>query len=326
MDIDGLQVHYRDQGKGFPLLLLHGAFSSLHTFNGWSRELARDFRVIAEKGVSVSEQRVAAKFGTRPDVLQSQIQLSEVALSIQQAEFELIAAWKELAAVAGVPNLERTTLVGELSAPVDDQEMEAAYAEIVAKSPLMAAAIARVDRTRANVQRQKVQPIPNITGQFGVGADDSTGDGFANVQLSLPIPYTNKNQGSIRAAYAAYCEATQNVERLRMQIRQDLARVMRDYQIAQATVQQYETAILPRAEETMKLMQEAQAAGQFDFLRVLTARRSYFDANLRYVTALGSLAQADAKINGLLLTGGLSNVVTYAAQNGGLRGKALGGQ
>ena len=46
MDIDGLQVHYRDQGKGFPLLLLHGAFSSLHTFNGWARELARNYRVI----------------------------------------------------------------------------------------------------------------------------------------------------------------------------------------------------------------------------------------------------------------------------------------
>ena len=41
-----MQVHYRDEGKGFPLLLLHGAFSSLHTFNGWSRELARDFRII----------------------------------------------------------------------------------------------------------------------------------------------------------------------------------------------------------------------------------------------------------------------------------------
>ena len=46
MEIDGLQVHYRDQGKGFPLLLLHGAFSSLHTFNAWTRELSPDFRVI----------------------------------------------------------------------------------------------------------------------------------------------------------------------------------------------------------------------------------------------------------------------------------------
>lgn len=287
--------------------------------------LARDFRSIAEKGVTISEARVKAQFGTRPDVLQSQIQLSEVDLSIQRAEFEFEAAWKMMVAVAGVPNLEPTTLIGELTTSVDERDMETAYAEIVAESPLMAAAIAQVDRTRANVQRQNAQPISNVTAQFGVGTDNSTGDGYANIQLSMPLPYHNKNQGSIRAAHAAYCEATQNVQRLRMQIRSNLAEVMREYQIAQATVRQYETAILPKAKETMELMQEAQAAGQFDFLRVLTARRAYFDVNLKYVTALGSLAQSNAKIEGLLLTGGLSNNTTYNFSSG-LRGQALSGQ
>lgn len=46
MDIDGLQVHYRDEGKGFPLLLIHGAFSSLHTFDDWAHALAGDYRII----------------------------------------------------------------------------------------------------------------------------------------------------------------------------------------------------------------------------------------------------------------------------------------
>ena len=46
MDIDGLMVHYRDEGKGFPLLLVHGTFSSLHTFDAWTRVLKEHFRVI----------------------------------------------------------------------------------------------------------------------------------------------------------------------------------------------------------------------------------------------------------------------------------------
>ena len=66
-------------------------------------------------------------------------------------------------------------------------------------------------------------------------------------------------------------------------------------------------------------------AGEFDFLRVLTARRAYFDANLNYVASLGNLATANARIEGLLLTGGLSNVVTYDGDDG-LRGQALSGQ
>ena len=129
----------------------------------------------------------------------------------------------------------------------------------------------------------------------------------------------------MRAAQAEYCAATHNVQRIRQSIRRELARVMREYNVAEATVQQYERAILPKAEETLKLMKEARDAGEFDFLRVLTARRAYFDANLKYVAAMGRLAQANAKIDGLLLTGGLSNVVTYGAGDD-LRGQALNGQ
>jgi pimeloyl-ACP methyl ester carboxylesterase len=44
--IDGLLVHYRDEGKGFPLLLLHGAPSSLHTFDRLTAELSKKYRVI----------------------------------------------------------------------------------------------------------------------------------------------------------------------------------------------------------------------------------------------------------------------------------------
>ncbi len=31
--IDGLSIHYRDEGQGFPLVLLHPSPSSLHTFD-----------------------------------------------------------------------------------------------------------------------------------------------------------------------------------------------------------------------------------------------------------------------------------------------------
>ncbi len=44
--VDGTLVHYRDEGRGYPLLLLHGAFSSLHTFDGWVDELSSKFRVL----------------------------------------------------------------------------------------------------------------------------------------------------------------------------------------------------------------------------------------------------------------------------------------
>lgn len=50
VDIDGMSVHLRDQGRRDdpePILLLHGTSASLHTWEGWVKELARQRRVIS---------------------------------------------------------------------------------------------------------------------------------------------------------------------------------------------------------------------------------------------------------------------------------------
>ena len=44
--VNGSLIHYRDEGTGPPLLLLHGVFSSLHTFDAWTKTLAKKFRVL----------------------------------------------------------------------------------------------------------------------------------------------------------------------------------------------------------------------------------------------------------------------------------------
>jgi pimeloyl-ACP methyl ester carboxylesterase len=45
-DVGGLRVHYRDEGQGPALILLHGTGSSLHTWDGWTAALARNHRVL----------------------------------------------------------------------------------------------------------------------------------------------------------------------------------------------------------------------------------------------------------------------------------------
>ena len=47
INVNGMNVHYRDQGQGPTLLLLHGVNASLHTWEGWVESLSSDFRVIS---------------------------------------------------------------------------------------------------------------------------------------------------------------------------------------------------------------------------------------------------------------------------------------
>ncbi len=46
IEIDGIQVHYKDEGTGFPIVLIHGTASSLHTWDDWTQELKKQYRVI----------------------------------------------------------------------------------------------------------------------------------------------------------------------------------------------------------------------------------------------------------------------------------------
>lgn len=45
-EIEGLRVHYRDEGEGETIVLLHGFGASLHTWEAWAKDLVKSYRVI----------------------------------------------------------------------------------------------------------------------------------------------------------------------------------------------------------------------------------------------------------------------------------------
>ena len=47
IELDGMQVHYRDVGEGPVLLCIHGIFSSLHNWLDWTEILSDKYRVIS---------------------------------------------------------------------------------------------------------------------------------------------------------------------------------------------------------------------------------------------------------------------------------------
>ncbi len=46
VEIDGMKVHYKIEGKGAPLILIHGTSSSLHTWDAWSEILKPYFTIV----------------------------------------------------------------------------------------------------------------------------------------------------------------------------------------------------------------------------------------------------------------------------------------
>lgn len=289
------------------------------------KELAIEFETVAAKGVSFAEARMRAKEGTKPEVLQAEIQLKEVQLQRRNAEAEFRGAWKQLMAVAGMPDVQPGTLDGQLSVATADRDWDAIQGQILSSSPELQGARARYARARANLDRQQSQAIPNLSLVLGAGQDNGTGSSMINTQIGLPVPIHNRNQGNIAAAHAEFCRASQDVRRTENAIQSRLAGARRDFEMSAATVLQYEQEILPRAQETLTLAESAYEAGEFDFLQVLIVRRTYFDSNIAYVAAQVDLARSSALVDGSVLSGGLDSTRDTDFDSG-LRDQSLSGQ
>jgi cobalt-zinc-cadmium efflux system outer membrane protein len=285
----------------------------------------KSFAKVASQGVSVAEERQKAEEGTAIETLQAQTLLSEVNLAAEQAEVAYLGAWQDLAAIAGLLQATPARLVGDLNMPDESPDWQLVYSEILSKSPELRAAQSVVCEKQAHIHRQQAQPISNVTAQLGAGFDETTEHGLVNLQLAAPIPVWNKNTGNISAAYADYVQATQEVKRIEQSIRSRLARTSQEFDSAMRQVRKYEDEIIPQVQKSLELSEAAYRAGELDFLQILIVRRSFFESSLRLIQAKGNLAQAEAKVEGLLLTGGLDSPKDYT-DGDGIRGTSFGGQ
>ena len=288
-------------------------------------KLVTQFQEVTTKGLDIAELRKKAKEGSQVEVLQAKIQMNNVELARQQAEIAFSTSWRELAALAGNPQMTPTALIGSFDDRPEAMDWTNTQMTLLSASPEYKAATARVQQARANINRQDVQAIPNLTVQMAGGVDNGTNSGMLNLQVGAPIPVFNKNQGNIAAAHADYCRALMEVKRIENSIQMRLAAVSRDFDSALAAVSKYSTEILPSAMQTLEMAETAYKAGEFSFLEVLTVRRTYFESNLQYLSAQTQLAQADAKVKGFVLTGGLDATVDLSGDDS-LRGLTMSQQ
>ena len=288
-------------------------------------ELIEAFQAVTNRGLEIAQLRKKALEGSKVDVLQAKVQKNEVDLALQQSEISFAAAWRELAALAGTPAMPPARLRGELPKTVERLDWSDVTSSVLATSPEYSASQVRVNQARVSLERQGVQAIPNVTLQVASGVDNGTNSGLMNVQVGVPIPVFNKNQGNIAAARAEFCRAQMEVLRIENSIKARIAAVSREYDSSMAAVNKYSVEILPSAQESLELAELAYKAGETSFVQVLVSRRTFFDSNLQYVAALSQLAQAKSKVDGFVLTGGLDAVMDNSGDDS-LRGQTFSQQ
>jgi cobalt-zinc-cadmium efflux system outer membrane protein len=274
-------------------------------------EIRRDLVRVARDAVETSEELFNIGKADRPDVLAVLIEAERTGLELGRAEQDLARVWQELAAMVGEPDLPLTPLAGDLEADVPALDEDAVRRRIVEDGPELKIARARLEHARASLARARADRIPNVFvrgsagynfERFAPGKD--VGPEFG-LEIGLPLPIFDHNEGNIAAAEAQQRLAAAEVRRTELTLRTRAAGALRGYRDALRTVERYRAAVLAQAQRSHQLYLQRFREMAAAYPQVLITQRNLGQVRAEYVRALVDARQHAVLLDGLLLTGGL---------------------
>lgn len=272
-------------------------------------DLTNNLIQIGQEGAKTVDALYRSQEVGKSDVLQAQLEIENSQILAENARNRYASAWRSLTAVVGSPMLAQQPLVGDPLAPPRQIEFDDALGRLLTLSPEMAAASMAVSRARAAIERERVEPVPNVTVQGLVNWQDNGVNGKADggLAVSIPIPVFNRNQGGVARAQAELVAASRALEQLELDLKNRLAPTYERYANARNQVVRYREIILPTADESLDLTRKTYTAGETNYVALLTAQRTYSHTQMGYLEAVRVLRVSEVEIDGLLLSGSLSS-------------------
>ncbi|MHB8901939.1 MAG: TolC family protein [Thermoguttaceae bacterium] len=262
---------------------------------------------VSHEAVDITSRLRAAQEVSKAEVLQAAIEAERAEVGLFMAQNRHRTAWYQLAAVVGRPEMRPAVLDGDLIGDLPALGWDEGLGRLLAGSPELAQARARIRQARCNVALQCAERHSNFSVEAGVKYDASVDDTLADLRVAAPLRIYDRNQGNIVAAEAELIAATREVERLELELFHRFAEAFEGYANANRQVELYRSKVLGNARESLQLTETGYREGEFDYLRLLTAQRTYFSANLEYLAALRELWQRSISLDGLMLAGGLQS-------------------
>jgi len=262
-------------------------------------ELLDELKSVAQKSVDHTKELVRAKQATQLDVIQMEVEAERFRAEFEAAEQELPAAFRRLAAVVGVKDLDQAPIAGSLDETIPNYELEQIRKYVLAVHPDVGSAHVSLERAKLLWQRAQAEVIPNVTVSGGYVRQNQNRSNDYTVGISVPVPVWNKNQGNILAAQASVGEATREINRVENDLTERVAAAFRDYASARRRAERF-TEVRKKAEEAYKLIVEEKSF-TLSPLQRLVAQQAVAQARLEYVKARGEAWRAASVISGLTL-------------------------
>jgi cobalt-zinc-cadmium efflux system outer membrane protein len=296
------------QAHAQQLKVVNGLTAAYFDVLAGQRSLENERRLAgnAEEAVKTTEQLLNLGQANQQDLLQAQVEASQARVAVRNAETRLRQDWVHLATQIGIPDLPQRPLAGQLESDGPALNRDESLARLLKESPELAFAVTKVRQDQTQLERERREPIPNVTVRGGVGYNYETRNPTAQVGLSLPIPVFDRNQGTIRQAAADLTRSQAEVTRVQLDLQRRFADAFTRYQMAREQVENFRDQVMPKARKSVELYEEQLKARRASFPQVLVARRTVYQLDEEYNKSLVQFRRAEVEVRGLLLVDGLT--------------------
>ncbi|QDV20484.1 Cobalt-zinc-cadmium resistance protein CzcC precursor [Gimesia panareensis] len=268
-------------------------------------KLIEEIAALSGQTLDAANRLYRAQQVPETDVLQARAQDATIRAALTNARVDYETAWQKLAVIAGCPDLPAS----QLTKPEEDLpefDLESEWQRMLAESPQLQTAESQIGIARGQLASAEAAPVPDLTLQFVTDYNSIGNYATFNTLMALPLPVFNRNQGGIYNAASEVHRTENELERVKLVLRDQLITSYRNYMLARNQAEQMRKEVLPDLKQALELMIKGYENGQFSYLAVLNAQQNNFQSNLEYIDSLNRAHRLAIEISGLQMTGGLN--------------------
>lgn len=249
---------------------------------------------------SVSAQVKAGKVSKLAQT-KARVELSSAKIDLKNARNTWKSTRSTLASFWGSKTPDFQYLEGQLNTPSTIPK----YADVqsyIKRNPDVARWATELQQRESALDLERAKGIPDIKISGGYKRAEDLGASAAIVGVSIPLPFFDRNQGSIRAAKYNLNRLETQREAAISQIYKELRAAYNQLDAAAHEVNQLQKQVLPGASTAFEAAQTGYRQGKFDYLEVLDAQRTLFSTRTRYIQALAEYNRAVTEVERLIGT------------------------
>lgn len=250
-------------------------------------QLAEENMRLAQKVVNSAARRVEAGKAPPIEETKSRVSLSTASIELVQTQRDLASMRKQLSLLWGEPSPRFGKALGSLEIPVTLPPLEV-LEQRIQNNPAILRSTKSIEQRKALLELEEARRIPDVTLGAGLRRYLFTDETTAVLNLTVPIPVFDRNQGNLIEAHQRISKAVDEQAAISLQLNTDLARSYEALAASQNEITTLRNEVIPGAVTAFNTANRGYELGRFSFLEMLDAQRTLFQSKVLYVRALAN--------------------------------------